>query len=701
MRHNIAIKGICALLIITIYPSGAIAQPPPLPTAVTREVDRDVREKAAAELEAAPPRVPKIKEEVSEKPLIEGPKFFVKKITLKGCEHVSVEHFEPIIKEYENKEISMEELKILAKKIERSYLKKGIIAACFIPPQDVKEGEIVLQVIEAKMGKLKIKQDHLYYDKKRIAYYWNIKPDNVMEYYKMVTALQIMNKNPDKIVKATLHAGEKPKTTDVLLETTTHFPIHVTASFDNAGGPSTGVFRKGIGIKHNNLLGLDDTLMLGDTFGDHFQTLYGYHSIPVTNFGTSIMYGGSRSKSFAKKDYEIWNMRSYTKGVSFFVYQDIYARDGYMGEYYMGLDAKDSTNYTKDATIGKDKFRTLRLGSKLLFRGTQSSINITQELSQGLNWLGARRMRVATSSRDAENTFSKFKLSLDYSKSVPPAFQIKVRGKLQVAGERLPSNEQAYYGGINSVRGYPDGDYAADTGFQGNIELLIPPFFLPDSIKLPYASRPLKNDLTGLIFFDYAYGLKRGSIEPEVTRRKLAGAGCGFRLYLYDQLLFRMEYGHIITPLGQLPLGQMDNQHLHVALDFQDKLPQEIERISKIMEEDNMKQWAWNILNKEINKSESHLRENLYWYYRMAEAAKKDGDLDKAKEYYAKALTIGKTSYDQTLSYVKASMKERRNLEESNRIAMRYYKEGNFEKAKKIWQRIIKDAKAKPLLLEF
>ena len=38
-----------------------------------------------------------------------------------------------------------------------------------IPPQDIKEAIVVLQVIEARMGQLEI-EDHKYFDKDRIAY---------------------------------------------------------------------------------------------------------------------------------------------------------------------------------------------------------------------------------------------------------------------------------------------------------------------------------------------------------------------------------------------------------------------------------------------------------------------------------------------------------------------------------------------------
>ena len=47
----------------------------------------------------------------------------------------------------------------------------------------------------------------------------------------MSKSIQLMNKNADRDVSATLHAGKKPGTTDVLLDVKTRFPIHFFGSF--------------------------------------------------------------------------------------------------------------------------------------------------------------------------------------------------------------------------------------------------------------------------------------------------------------------------------------------------------------------------------------------------------------------------------------------------------------------------------------
>ncbi len=241
---------------------GTDAWPQPSIDQATKEVDRAVpRERIEKALTAPPKKPPKIKE-APEKMVFEGPTFFVKKVTLAGVESFPEEDFKHIVKEYENREVTFSEFEVLAKKIERAYLKKGIIAACFVPPQDVEEGIVVLRVVEAHMGQLEIR-DFPFFSKEMLARYWRIKPGEVLRYDEISRSLQFMNSNPDRYTKVTLHAGKKPGTTGAILETKSKFPIHITLSLDREGAPSTGKVRKGFGLVNNNFMGFGDTLIIG------------------------------------------------------------------------------------------------------------------------------------------------------------------------------------------------------------------------------------------------------------------------------------------------------------------------------------------------------------------------------------------------------------------------------------------------------
>ena len=564
----------------------------------TREVTRPVREEIEKKLITAPKRPARIKEAPEEKKF-EGPSLFVKSITLDGVKTFPVEDFRPLVQKYENREVYESELKdVLAKEIEREYLKKGVIAACFIPPQEIKEGAMTLRVVEAKMGKLETARTH-FFNQYRLPYYWTIKAGNVLRYEMISRSMQMMNKNPDREVKATLHAGEKPETTDVLLTSKTSFPLHFTAMMDNEGSVPTGKIRKGFGIVENNMIGLDDTLMVGYTGGKNFGGVYAYHKVPITNFGTTVMYGYSNTRAFPKKDFEQFGMSSMQESYSAFLYQDLFYKDEYKGEVSAGLEAKNKRVVATNGTINADRLRFLRLGTMLVGRDAAGFTYIKPEFSQGMNFFGARRQS-EYSSRDASNTPTKVTLLASHSQRLVKDFQAVLKFNGQYASEKLMPQEELYMGGIDSIRSYPSGDYLADTGFFTNMEVLVPAFFMPDWLKVPYGEKPIKDEITGVFFFDYGYGMKRGMINGEQSKRNMSSLGAGVRIRLLNQATLRLEWGFPLQ-FANLPFTEFDRSRLHFSIDFQDQLPKEAQRLSKeIKETPNPLQYYSRMKEKEV-----------------------------------------------------------------------------------------------------
>ena len=122
------------------------------------------------------------------------------------------------------------------------------------------------------------------------------------------------------------------------------------------------------------------------------------------------------------------------------------------------------------------------------------------------------------------------------------------------------------------MRGYPPGDFYADNAISTNFELLLPPFFLPKAIRLPYSERPLRDELKGLVFVDYGYGTRRDQDKGH----NFLSAGAGIRMRLYNQLTLRLEWGF---PMW----AETAESRFYFAIDFQDKFPEEFARITKEM----------------------------------------------------------------------------------------------------------------------
>ncbi|MBU1726064.1 MAG: BamA/TamA family outer membrane protein [Candidatus Omnitrophica bacterium] len=540
----------------------------------TRETDLyKPRDKIAEELQQAPRETPEV---IPEKPVVkkEGEKeFFVKKIELTGCESFSPQEFSSIVSKYENRNVTMSELENLSNELEREYLKRGVIAAVLIPAQEIKEEIVTLQVVEAKMGELKI-PDHKYFKQSRLSYYWKLKPGETMRFDKISKSLQLMNKNPDRQVKSTLLAGEKPGTTDVMLDVKTHFPVHLTSSFDREGVVSTGRGRTGIGFRHDNLLGFDDILFGGYSFGTHFNGFYAFHSLPINSDGLSLLYGYSNSKSMPKKEFAPYGIKANSDNISLSLHQDLYKKDVYLGEAYVEFDANDKTTWLNTGTYSRDRLRIFRLGGSFVKREVGSVTSINPEISQGVDAFGASSRGNPLASRGAKSNFTKFNFGLQHKRALPFNLQVGYKLKTQVSSTKLTPQEEFSLGGIDSVRGYPAGDYLADNSVLNSVELLIPSIFIPKSWRLPYSKSTIRDDTTLVAFVDYGHGNRRGALDFETKSMDLVGVGAGLRFNLFNQVLLRLEWGF---PVGDRPLTQAGRSYFHFSVDLQEKLPATIE----------------------------------------------------------------------------------------------------------------------------
>lgn len=533
----------------------------------TRQTDTiNEQQKIEEKLKTVPAPPAELKKE--ETPVItekEEKKFLIKKIILVGAESYPPEEFDRIVKKYEDREWILEGLNLLTDDIEREYLKRGIIAAAFVPPQEIKENTVIIQIVEAKMGKLDI-QDHRYFNKEQLKYYWDIPQEEIMLFDKISRSIQMMNKNPDRKVKSALRAGEKPRTTDVGLTVETHFPIHLMCSADNEGVVSSGKYKNGLGIRHNNLLGLDDMFLAGYFFGRDFDGIYGYHNLPISPKGTSLLYGYSFSKSNPKKDYETLGVHAKAQNFDISFHQDFYKKDKYMGEAFFGFEAKDKTLTIDAGTYSRDKLRVIKLGGNLTHKNLRGTTLLSPEFHQGIDGLGATSRNNPLASRGASCVFSKFNLNVQHKRSLPLNLKANILFDSQIASTKLTPQEEFSLGGLDSVRGYPSGDYLADNAFICNGELLIPCFLLPQNFRIPCPKTLLKERITFLSFLDYGWGNRRDASSTEKDTVNMKSIGAGVRIKLSDQGILRIEWGF---PLLDDSITEEGHSRFHFSLDFQ------------------------------------------------------------------------------------------------------------------------------------
>lgn len=696
---NTAKFAFLSFCLAVICPDFTLAQPPPAAAdRASRETDVFRPEDTVNQQLRTTPSKQAAPEPKKITPSKEEQRFFIKKVLLSGCESFPPESFSEILKQCEDKEVTLTDLENLGSDIEREYLKRGVIAAVFVPAQEIKGQAIELKVVESHMGELQVK-DHKYFKKNRIYYYWGIKQDEILRYDKLSRTIQMMNKNPDREVKATLFAGKKPGTTDVLLTPKTRFPAHFTSSYDREGINLTGKSRYTLGIRHNNFLGADDTFISGYSFGQEFSGVYYYHLLPISKTGTSLMYGYSDSQSTPQKQYSIYGFKSKMKTVSFSVRQDVYNKDNYLGEVFAGFDAKDKTvNAVEVGTLNRDRQRIFSTGGNFIHKGFRSITYISPAVYMGIRGLGANGENNPLASRDAKPDFTKFNLSVNHKIILPLKLQGNVRFKTQLASHKLVPQEEYSLGGIDTVRGYPPADFLADNAVNTNVELLIPSTFIPNDLRLPYSKTSLQEDVTWLIFFDQGWGNRRGALSTEKSSKNMLSYGAGLRFRLYDQATLRLEWGFPIA--DNRSITEAGDSRFHFSVDFQDRLPEEIDYIQQKRREDKAKKIARNLVNEELANPQSPAKAKIERLMKQAEAAHKEKRLAEAKELYMQAKNTVKDLQKQAEDYVLGCLNQEKELTERNKLAEQYYKEGKTQEAKMLWEKNKEEARLTPMVFD-
>ncbi|MEM7816979.1 MAG: POTRA domain-containing protein, partial [Candidatus Aenigmatarchaeota archaeon] len=157
MCRFLLVANICLFLGFSFY--SALAQVPPSQTiGAIEQQQKELEEKKKVE--------EKIKEEKKEAPIEEVPKeeptkqpitqkVLIKKIVVEGITLVSKKEIEKITSQFENKELTLEEMQKIADLITDLYRKKGYATSrAYLPPQTIKDGILNIKVVEGKVGKI-------------------------------------------------------------------------------------------------------------------------------------------------------------------------------------------------------------------------------------------------------------------------------------------------------------------------------------------------------------------------------------------------------------------------------------------------------------------------------------------------------------------------------------------------------------------
>ena len=531
---------------------------------VAKKIQEDAKSQLASKSPAVSPTISR-EDTPKEKALDSTTEFFIKKIVVTGAKTVPEAEIKKITAPFENQKLTLKKTADVAKLFEQEYRNRGYLTTiAYLPPQRIIDEKIEIRIVEGRMGDLLV-EGNRYFSSENIKRYWRIKYQDLMTGEEMLASLRRLNENPDREVKLVLRPGKSQGLTDAYLKVKDRLPIHFIASLDNQGSRNSGRYRPTFMLRHNDFLIPDSSFLFGTIFSNDFGALFTQYDVPLNTSGTKLSLASTLSQVAPKKDIKHLDVNGLSQNYNLSVKHPWIERENLSVTIAPGIEFKNTRTQALGGVFRKEKLRIPYLEASLKSQDRLGTFLLDGRLSWGVEALGASRANNPLASRPgASPSFLKYDGSLTRTWAIGEGRQVVARSSFQLASDKLPSMEQFYLGGMNSVRGYPESDHLADQGLSVNLEYLTRVPFIDKSLRFPFNRNWTIYDHMHLVaFFDNALGYTRGVVE-EPSYRHLMSLGGGIRVSFSENFSLRCEIGHI---LGDEPLTESDHTRAHFRLE--------------------------------------------------------------------------------------------------------------------------------------
>ena len=511
--------------------------------------------------------------------------FVVKRFRIVGATLVPTRDIQYTLEPWLDQEITFADLEDALQAVADLYQQRGWYARPQLPEQDLVDGVVTIQVIEGKLGEVKVDESAgARISGSRIVNTVTARQDlgAPLNLKDMERALSILNDTPGIAVTTAMAAGTTPETTDLIVQVQSKRWWGLNASADNFGARSTGYARLSVNGSADSPLGIGDQLSLnyvgslGTQFGRVGYTLpVGYDGLrfglnysalsyrTIESFGFPVKQFGTAQIAEAIVSYPL--LLSATGNINTTL---TYDRKRYYNasENISGapLDNINSPN-AQSGVIVQTGDKWLNVGTWALngnhfdnyFGG--GAFYWGSNLSVGyLDLTSSPAVAVATdqSGLNAAGNYTKYSGSLSRLQRLTDFTQLWLSWQGQLASKNLDSSEDFSLGGPQGVRAYPNYEAQGDQGWLGTIE----------------GRRSFGDNWQGTAFFDAGRIMVnrfpwQGSTNPNMYN--LYGAGLGINYTLPGQMVGKAMVAHRIgSNPGANPTNGADNDGTHLPWRF-------------------------------------------------------------------------------------------------------------------------------------
>lgn len=480
---------------------------------------------------------------VESQPASVGNSFYIREFRIFGSQKVARLEAEEAVYPFLGPGRTEQDVEQARAALEKLYQDRGYQAASVeVPPQRAPGGVVVLQVREGKVGSLRVKGARYFLPSHVQAMARSLAEGKVLNFNDITRDIVALNQLPERQVTPELRPGMEPGTVDIDLNVQDKLPLHASAELNNRYSPNTSALRLNLSASYHNLW------QLGHTLGASFQTapekpeevrvFSGYYLFRIPGLeSVSWMLQG------IKQDSNVSTLGSVAaagrgKILGGHAVITLPSTQTFFQSINLGLDYK---NFNQDINSAGVTIPTpiTYYPVSAAYSATWMTPGQVTEFNSNLvlhfRGMGSDGQEFDESRFKADGSFIYLRSDLARTQDLPWGLQLFAKTQGQIADQPLVNSEQFAGGGLNTARGYLEGEALGDNAIFGSIELRSP------SLLSRWAARG--NEWRFYAFADAGYLMLHDPLPEQESEFRLASIGFGSRLQLMDHLNGSLDMG--------------------------------------------------------------------------------------------------------------------------------------------------------------
>lgn len=410
--------------------------------------------------------------------------FTVNRFVFSGNTKLSADQLSQALADYINRPITFEQLQEATNVVAETYNQAGWLARAFLPRQDITDGLVRIDVIEAVYGGSIVDGDFNHVSKARIEAMMTaqIEAGQVLSLKDVERALLLADDVPGISVVGSLTAGKETGQTDVLINVEDTPLVSARVQVDNQGNKATGENEVSINASLNGLVGWGDQATVYGLYTEGLSFVSAGYSVPLLYSGLRL--GASYSTlgyRIIDSDLQAANGSGYANTWSVEATQpfvrsrntNVFARLVYTNKLF---DNRAGEFTTSKYTVNQVALSLTASHLDRFAGGGYTVLTLTPSVGDVNYGDVPEYARLVAATIKSEGNYAKLRYGLSRQQNLTSQWSMFANWRGQLASKNMDSSERFYLGGPFGVRAFPNNEGGGSQGNLLSLELRYSPW---------------------------------------------------------------------------------------------------------------------------------------------------------------------------------------------------------------------------------